>query len=181
MKVDICVTIRCNDLYCHVKCPYFKILPGASFERPLVEHCSLFQKDLRILNKDILRCPECNKEQRDWYNKMRKFTLREKCQCKPSALKLMELTNWEVDIWEYETPKTLLDDLIDRYGLTGEQLKELLDIDQDTLDQLLAGKQHPYLLRCLQAHFNYPKVAPITYVELLQMRAQSFEHAAVTL
>lgn len=183
MVVDICVSIKCDGLYCDINCPYFEVSPGASFERLFVEHCSLFKKDLKPLPDEdrILRCPECNKEQRDWASKMKKFVLKEKCQCKEAALKLMELTRWKVDIWEYETIKDLLNDLIDRYHIQAETLKALLEIDQDTLDQLLRGATFPYLTRAVKAHFNFPQSPVLTRTDLLNVKANAFKSADIKL
>lgn len=167
MTIPVNVAIECTGDYCSIKCPFFRLEPGASFERPVVEYCKLFNQDLKAGGKKVLRCTCCHDEERNWPIKMRRFYLMERCRGKEAALKLLQLTDYKVDIWEYTSCRELLVDLIDFHKLGSDYLKSLLGIDQEAFDLLLKGVEYPYLIKPIQQRLGFPKPVPLKNRELI--------------
>ena len=157
------VCIQCEEYCCLPACPYFSVEIGASFERPGVEYCRLFRKGLRLnVKEEILRCPECQTHEKQYKEDAFRYLLQNRCQDKPLALRLLKDTKYSVDIYAYRSPRTLLLQLLEFPGITADYLCTLLHITKDHYDQLLRGREYPYLLQPLQSALGFPAEDPLS-------------------
>jgi len=172
MVKTVGVCIACDDDLCSTNCPYFKLEVGASFEKPYVEYCRLFRQTLRLTPKNTpIRCLECQKQEELYQAEAMKFVLQKRCQQRPAALRLLQATNYTVDIYEYQHPATLLQQLLTIPGITRAYLCKLISITESHLDELLAGYEYPYLLRPLKQTLGFPREEPLSPIEMTFQKA----------
>jgi len=179
MVVNIAVNVKCNDMFCSSECPYFRLEMGASFEKPIVEYCRLFNTDLSLADnrKDVLRCSECCSRESNWSTTLHRANLEQKCHGKKAALKLLRDTNYAIDIWEYDSIPEMLTALLDSRLVTRAYLEDLLNINGEHLDSLLKGQSYPYLIKPLQEALDFPRLRPLSHVEMTMQRAYSLRRS----
>jgi len=179
MVVNLAVSIKCDGHFCSDSCPYFRLEMGASFEKPLVEFCRLFNTDLSLSDdgKNVLRCSECCRQESNWGLTVLQSNLENKCHGKEAALKLIRDTQYAIDIWEYDSVAEMLAALLDNRLVSRDYLEKLLHIDGEHLDNLLKGQSYPYLVKPLQEALDFPRLRPLNHVEMTMQRAYSLRRS----
>lgn len=168
----ICVDIKTDGQTCSPECPYFSLKPGASFERPFVERCSVFKADLRIdRGGSPVRCPECFERDALFRRDSLRIAMEESCMDKKAALKLLRDTGYKTDIYSYAGPAELMDALLNILGLSREYVKNMLEVDDDHLDMLIRGVGHQYVIAPLKEKLGFPKPPPMDSETLRNYRA----------
>lgn len=172
MVKKISVEIVTEESACSLQCPFFTLEPGASYERPFIERCLVFKTDLETNPQAvILRCPECMERDMLFHKEAAKVAMEDSCMGKEAALKLLKDTRYAINIYEYDTPKELLDALIEQKFVTREYLKRLLGIDDEHLNKLTDGVTYPYLVVPLQERLGFPKPKLMNTEELQHQKA----------
>jgi hypothetical protein len=169
--MKISVDIQTEGQYCSLECPYFSLQTGASYEKPFIETCSIFKKDLEESGGQVMRCPECMEGALKFHDEAARLAMEDACMGKEAAIRLLRDIKYAVNIYEYDTPRDLLNTLVDLRLVTREYLKRLLCITDEHLDQLMSGVEYPYLLAPLRERIGFPRPKPMLGEEVLHQRA----------
>ena len=171
MVSKICIEVSVEGIACSPDCPYFALEPGASYEKPFVERCSIFKTDLREEGGKVARCPDCMEHDLRFHQDAVRIAMEDACMGKERAIRLLRDIRYAIDIFEFETPYDLLNTLVDQRLVNREYLKKMLDIDDDHLDKLMSGVDYPYLVAPLRERIGFPKPRPMTGEEVKHQRA----------
>ena len=157
MKVQISVKIDREGPCCGVKCPYFSIETGVDIDKPVVEWCRLFKRQLEAYNTDVYRCEECIAKDTVYLRELRMLQLRAIHKSKPKALELLEMLNYRFSFYDFNTLKELVTAILKTKRVTKEQLMDIISISESEFDSVMEGKEYPYVLNSFRMAIGFPK------------------------
>jgi hypothetical protein len=162
METSVSVHIDTENLHCGFACQWldvFGVMSGSEDPKPRCNLCD------RYLNEDAegpLRCSDCLDMERRFHEEARMESMRLALQNKEGGIKLLEQTGYRVDISSFESLSEMLKYLIEREKIEPSLICSLVGITRKHLEDVIDGKEYPYLIQPFQQKLGVPRPRHIT-------------------
>lgn len=172
MKAMVGVLIDSDDMMCGLDCDWLDVFgakPGSDEPQP---RCSLCDRFLNESDGSIQRCSDCIEME----NRMRKYAkrvaLRDAVQNKEKGVKLLEATKYKIDITSFESVGELFRYITERAHIEIRFILDLTGLTRREFDDIVNGKEYPFLIRKVQETIGVPAPKHITSDEEMVMSSK---------
>lgn len=172
MNVTVGVSIDAEGTLCGLDCPWidlFGVKPESDDPQP---RCSLCDRFLNEGEEGVQRCGDCIDMEMAFKEQARRFCMRNAVQNKTNGVKLLEATNYKIDITTFESVSELFKYLIERKHADRKTVMSLTGLNREELDKIMDGYEYPYLISRVQANIGVPAPMHMTSDEELAMATQ---------
>ena len=172
MNVTVGVTIDAEGTSCGLDCPWldlFGVKPDSEDPQP---RCSLCDRFLNEGEDGPLRCGDCIDKEMDFKEQARRYAMRNAVQNKTNGVRLLEATNYKIDITTFESVSELFKYLIERKHADRKTVMSLTGLGPKEIDTIMEGHEYPFLISRVQAAIGVPAPKHMTSDEELAMATQ---------